>query len=502
VLNPATGCITYTPALNFNGKDTIQYKVCDAGGLCDTAYVIITVTPVNDKPVAVDDPRTTPEDTPITVCVTGNDTDPDGDPLAGGVMIIDPANHGTNVLNPATGCITYTPALNFNGKDTIQYKVCDAGGLCDTAYVIITVTPVNDKPVAVNDLTTTQEDTPVNVCVLPNDSDVEESLLPTNVMILDNANHGTGVFNPTTACIDYTPNTSFIGLDSIQYKVCDSGGLCDTAYVIITVTRKCATIETWVYLEGAAITPDGSATYSLPMRTTLNNLGLLPGQMYNDFFFGTQYTPAGQPYSAAPWNYAGNEGDAYDSDEILANASANYPSTVVDWVLVSLRETANGAGGPACQAAALLHNDGRVEFMTGFKCCNMDLSKSYYVVIEHRNHLIVMSHVPVPIVNGKITYDFRNKQSYINDPLGFGAFSGQKQIMTGKYAMLAGNGNQTTTTASDTDINFDDRSFWETLNGLIAKYRNSDYNLNGDTNFNDRRTWELNNGKFTSVPRN
>jgi uncharacterized protein YjdB len=272
--------------------------------------------------------------------------------------------------------------------------------------------------------------------------------------------------------------------------------------ISFTVEACCAAIETWVYLEGAAIATDGSANYSLPMRTTLNGLGLLPGQTYNDFFLGTFYTPAGQPYNGAPWNYSGTEGNGFDSNGMLPNANANYPSTVVDWVLVSLRNTPDGTGGPICQAAALLHNDGRIEFINDFKCCGLDFGKSYYVVIEHRNHLIVMSHQPVAIVNGKITYDFRNQQSYISDPFNFGTFSGQKQIQTGKYAMLAGNGNQTLTNSSDTDINFDDRTFWETLNGQIARYRNSDYNLNGDTNFNDRRVWELNNGKFTSVPRN
>ncbi|HMQ64380.1 MAG TPA: hypothetical protein PKE06_27095, partial [Flavilitoribacter sp.] len=126
---------------------------------------------------------------------------------------------------------------------------------------------------------------------------------------------------------------------------------------------------------------------------------------------------------------------------------------------------------------------------------------SYYLVIEHQNHLIVMSDQPVPVINGMITYDFRYRQSYIDDPFGFGIFVGQKALPNGLYAMYGANGNQVLTGSSDTDINFDDRSFWEAVNGTIARYRSADYNLNGDVNFNDRRLWELNNGKFTSVPR-
>ncbi|MCB1124814.1 MAG: hypothetical protein KJT03_24890, partial [Verrucomicrobiae bacterium] len=104
------------------------------------------------------------------------------------------------------------------------------------------------------------------------------------------------------------------------------------------------------------------------------------------------------------------------------------------------------------------------------------------------------------IVNNKITYDFRTQQSYLVDPFGFG-FVGQKEILPGVFAMHAGNGNQTLSTQSDTDINFDDRTYWEGENGELGQYRIGDYNLNGDTNFNDRIQWELNNGKFTSVPR-
>lgn len=264
----------------------------------------------------------------------------------------------------------------------------------------------------------------------------------------------------------------------------------------------CLTIEAWVYLEGGAIFADGSSNYALPMRTNLNTLRLLPGQTYNDLFFGSFYTPAGQPYNIAPWNYPGLEGNAYDSGGDVNNADAGYPATVVDWVLVSLRADAAGTGGPLCQTAALLHQDGSIEFVAGFSCCKLDLTADYFLVVEHYNHLLVMSPAAVAVVDGKISYDFRGQQSYIDDPFGFGIFVGQKEIAPGTFVMLGGNGNQTLSPTSDTDNNFDDRTFWESQNGTLARYRIGDYNLNGDTNFNDRPVWETNNGLFTSVPRN
>ena len=131
-----------------------------------------------------------------------------------------------------------------------------------------------------------------------------------------------------------------------------------------------------------------------------------------------------------------------------------------------------------------------------------DLSQT--VVAVSYTHLDVYKRqhdsLPIDLNNSTITYDFRLQQSYLDDPFAFGAFA-QKEIQPGVFAMFAGNGDQTTSLQSDTDINFDDRTFWEGENGDIGEYRFGDYNLNGDTNFNDRLTWERNNGNFTSVPR-
>ena len=281
------------------------------------------------------------------------------------------------------------------------------------------------------------------------------------------------------------------------YKIwdyCDNYGTCEQTITIISVD-----LDTRVYLDGSAINPGGIEDYTIPMRTSLNNLKALPGQTYTNFFTGTVYSPPGQPYSGAPWFYGGTEGDGYDSYGDPTPGTANYPATVTDWVLVSLRESPDGE--PLCMKAALLHNDGHIEFVEGgFDCCNLQINNPYYVVIEHRNHLIVMSDESVPIVDGTITYDFTDQESYIDDPFGFGGY-GQKEIMSGVFAMFAGNGNQTSVPTSDTDINFDDRTYWEGQNGITGRYRNGDYNLNGDCNYNDRTTWEFNNGIFSTVPR-
>jgi len=297
------------------------------------------------------------------------------------------------------------------------------------------------------------------------------------------------------------PNFSCQGGMPITFTATDDCG--NTATCIATVTKPCFNMESWVYLEGAAANPAGGATYTLPMRTTLNDLRVLPGQLLVDPFFGNKYSPPGQPYNIAPWNYFGNEGNLFDSGGNPNNSTAGYPSTVVDWILVSLRLDSAGTVGPICQTAALVHKDGTIQFVKPLNCCGVSEGTSYYVVIEHRNHLIVMSNVKVSFINHKLLYDFRLEQSW-EDPVfaGLNLFAREKEILPGKFAMYAGNGSQSISLNADTDVNFDDRSFWESQNGAVGFYRIGDYNLNADTNFNDRIVWERNNGKFTSVPRN
>ncbi|MEO3761589.1 Ig-like domain-containing protein, partial [Mycobacterium sp. B14F4] len=174
---PNSGGWTYTPDADFRGTDTFTYHVTDGTLTSNTATVTITVTPVNDAPVASPDSYTTAEDTALTVSipngVTGNDTDADDDALTS--TVIEPPEHGTLNFN-SDGTFTYTPNANFNGDDTFTYHATD-GTLSDTATVTITVTPVNDAPIAADDTATTTEDTPVTIDVLANDTDPDADTL-------------------------------------------------------------------------------------------------------------------------------------------------------------------------------------------------------------------------------------------------------------------------------------------------------------------------------------
>ena len=263
---------------------------------------------------------------------------------------------------------------------------------------------------------------------------------------------------------------------------------------------RCLSINSKVFIEGALSDADGDFTYGDLMRTDLNDLQLLPGQTYIDPLFGNHYFPAGQPYTGAPWFYDGTEGDAFDSENGSSNSDANYPPDVVDWILVSVRVNED-KDSEICKAAALLKNDGSILFVEEFECCGF-VEESFYLVAEHRNHLVVMSKDPVVANNGTIDYDFSVSNSYVDF---FGLGNGQKLVDTPSgaelYIMYSGNGKQSTSSAA-TDINVNDKIVWESDNNRSAVYIAADYNLSGDTNVNDKGMYDINNNSFSSVPYN
>jgi hypothetical protein len=216
--------LTYTPGPNFNGTDSFTFTVTDADGLVDTGTVTITVTPVNDPPVADDQSLTTPEDTPLAVTLTG--TDIDGDALS---FTAGAPSHGT--LSGSGASRTYTPAANFTGTDSFTFVADDGQGGTDTGTVSISVTPVNDPPVANDDARTIDENEEVTIAVLANDSDVDGD--PLTAALVSPAANGTATCS-ATQCV-YRPVSNFVGTDTFRYRACDPSGACDEATVTIEV---------------------------------------------------------------------------------------------------------------------------------------------------------------------------------------------------------------------------------------------------------------------------
>ncbi|HGY9591555.1 TPA: Ig-like domain-containing protein, partial [Vibrio harveyi] len=258
------GKLVFTPAENFNGDATISYTISD-GQLTDDATVAVTVNPVNDAPVAVDDTVTTDEDTAVTIDVLANDSDPENDQLTITNASV-PAEQGTVAI--VDGKLVFTPAENFNGDATISYTISD-GQLTDDATVAVTVNPVNDAPVAVDDTVTTDEDTAVTIDVLANDSDPEnDSLTITNASVP--AEQGTVTI--VDGKLVFTPAENFNGDATISYTISD-GQLTDDATVAVTVNpvndAPVAVDDTVATDEDTAVTIDVLANDSDPENDTL-----------------------------------------------------------------------------------------------------------------------------------------------------------------------------------------------------------------------------------------
>ena len=112
------------------------------------SHVIYCLATPNAPPVAIDDAYTLDEDTVLDVPAPGvldNDTDPDSDTLTAAAAT-DP-DHGTLVLT-GDGALNYTPDTDYHGEDSFTYQACDPTAACATATVTLTVTSVNDPPVA------------------------------------------------------------------------------------------------------------------------------------------------------------------------------------------------------------------------------------------------------------------------------------------------------------------------------------------------------------------
>ena len=250
-VDTSTGQVIYTPDSNFYGVDSFQYVVCDTGlplpAMCDSAWVVITIDPVNDQLIALDDSASVNEDDSVAINVLANDNDSadfSGLDTASVAVLTGPSN-GSVSVDTTTGLITYTPATNFYGLDSFQYVVCDTGlplpAKCDSAWVYITIDPVNDAPVVTLDTASVNEDDSVVINLLTNDNDSADlgGLDTSSIAIVGGPFNGTVSVDTSTGQVIYTPDSNFYGVDSFQYVVCDTGlplpAMCDSAWVVITI---------------------------------------------------------------------------------------------------------------------------------------------------------------------------------------------------------------------------------------------------------------------------
>jgi uncharacterized repeat protein (TIGR01451 family) len=225
--------ILYTPPRNFFGADSFVYTVGDGAQGVDQATVTVDVRAVNDPPTAVDDRATTGEETWITVDVLFNDGDVDGDALS--IAEFGQGQHGLVRLRKVAGArntLRYLPNADFSGEDSFAYWVSDGNGGLATANVIVTVETVNKPPLAVDDAVSTDEDVPLVIAVLDNDSDPEGDALA--LLAVGAASLGQ-VTDNGDGTLTYAPLLDRNGVDEFVYTIGDGNGGEDSATVTVLI---------------------------------------------------------------------------------------------------------------------------------------------------------------------------------------------------------------------------------------------------------------------------
>jgi hypothetical protein len=203
------------------------------------ASLVLPASVAAASPIAGADFASTLEDTPVTIDLLKNDSDPDGDSIR-----IDSINQGVDgrvTLSPVAGLVSFAPNFNFNGMATFSYVLADAGGATATALVTVYVDRVNDPPVAAGRVYSVSEGGSVSVLLQGTDPDKERCDL---IFVIDTQPaHGSlgplvdAGCNPNGDMVTtvYTPAAGYSGADTFTYHVSDGFVQSNLATASLTV---------------------------------------------------------------------------------------------------------------------------------------------------------------------------------------------------------------------------------------------------------------------------
>jgi hypothetical protein len=294
--------LVYTANANHSGSDSIEYTVSDGSLTSKPATVLFTVTPrPNTPPVAETQSLVTAEDIQLPIVLKANDRDTDQLTY----VISRGPSEGTLIGNPPS--LVYSPKPHFHGVDSFEFAALDGKSSSVPVTVSISVTPVNDRPVATGYATTTSAGTPVEVTFQA--SDIETPLLTFNVTQMPTG----GTLVGSGAVRVYTPNSGFAGIDIIRFTASDESEVSVSATITVDVkaavnTAPSAIAQNLLTTEDTTLPLTLSAmdgqndplTYTITSQPRLGRLTGTPPQL--------QYIPHANTNGVDAFRFMANDG--------------------------------------------------------------------------------------------------------------------------------------------------------------------------------------------------
>jgi VCBS repeat-containing protein len=209
-LNRATGEFTYTPFLDFHGKDKFSVDVSDRD-VSKTSFVTVVIASVNDLPESVPATGAGEEDGAVRGRLEASDVD--NDKLS--FKLSKPPRNGTATVK-ADGSYSYKPKPNWSGDDAFQFEISDGKGV-SKGDALLSIAPVNDAPTAKAVNVSTREESAARGRVEAEDIDRD----PLSFKLGKRATKGKASVDATRGTFTYTPDKDANGEDSFEVIVSD-----------------------------------------------------------------------------------------------------------------------------------------------------------------------------------------------------------------------------------------------------------------------------------------
>ncbi len=232
------GAVRYTHDRSETTADSFTYTVDDSlGETSNVATVAIDVTPVNDPPEAIDDAFALDENGQANLDLAVNDTDVDDTLDLTSIRVTSAPADGTVSVN-ADGTVDYTHDGSERPSDSFSYTINDmAGATSNSARVDLAINPINDVPIAVDDIGFAPPGDMGVVGLANNDLDPDDGVDPASIVIVAQPLHGTLVVN-VDGTVDYTHDNGPDITDSFTYTIDDfTGATSNIATVDMEITN-------------------------------------------------------------------------------------------------------------------------------------------------------------------------------------------------------------------------------------------------------------------------